>query len=430
MSTRHLGLVAVVLGTVYLAGPAVGVELPPGAIAILGAGALAVARAPAFAVPIAGASGGALFVALHPGFALYETLLVSLLFAYRRRAARFALTLAVLALAVPKTLFAFFPDHPAVWSWISEPHLAATLFIAAYWWREARSGRLPTAVATGSGYPSAWSPSPSPSPSPTWDWALMFIFPTHAAYPISFGPGDLQRTQRVAPAAVLAATLRLAAKAAALAAMRAWLPEHRFAVLPGPSIMALGRGALWGVVALNYLELVLTLSGVADLVIALARLYGWPLASPFRWALLAWNPVELWRRWGIYTRRFLLKTVYFPLGGSDRHRFRNVMLTFLASALLLHGGWFGSKYLRVGPGGWRDHTIYFALQGAAVCACLGAWRLVGKAPSGDRQLRWSWSRAAATVATQGLSALLHIIILVPSVPLGERWRLIARCMGG
>jgi hypothetical protein len=269
----------------------------------------------------------------------------------------------------------------------------------------------------------------TPAGSSGWAWVLMFFFPTHAAYPISFGPGDLWRPRRVDFASVLNATVRLAAKAAAIAALRAWLPEHRFAVLPGPTLLQLGRGALSGVVALNYLELVLTLSGVADLVVAVARLYGWPLPSPFRWALLAWNPVELWRRWGIYTRRFLLKTVYFPLGGSDRHRLRNVMLTFLASALLLHCGWFGSKYFVVGLGGWRDHLIYFSLQGAAVCACLIYWRLVGKAPSADRRLRWSWSRAVATVATQGLSAVLHIIILAQSVPLGERWRLIARCLG-
>jgi len=37
----------------------------------------------------------------------------------------------------------------------------------------------------------------------------------------------------------------------------------------------------------------------------------------------------------------LLSLVYFPLGGGRRHRTRNIMLTFLASALLLHSGWPG-----------------------------------------------------------------------------------------
>src|SRR5262249_24922567 len=160
----------------------------------------------------------------------------------------------------------------------------------------------------------------------------------------------------------------------------------------------------WAVVALNYVALVLALSGVADLAVVIARLFGWRLQSPFRWALLAWKPVELWRRWGIYTRRFLLKTVYFPLGGNTRHRLLNVMATFMASALVLHSGWLGSKYWQVGPGGWRDHAIYFFMQGLAVCACLVFWQLTGKPPSADRELRWSWLRVPTTVATQAMSA--------------------------
>ena len=83
----------------------------------------------------------------------------------------------------------------------------------------------------------------------------------------------------------------------------------------------------------------------------------------------------------------------------------------------------------MGPAGWRDHTIYFALQETAVCACLNSWRLTGKNPGADRELRWSFVRVPATLATQAVSALLHVIILAQSVPLGARWRLIARCLG-
>jgi hypothetical protein len=414
-SARHLALVTVALTVVALAGPTFGVALPPGAIAVLAVGAVAIERAPGFAVAIAVATGAALFLVLHPGYALYHGLVVTALYACRRRTGRLALALGTLALAVPKILFALFRGHPPVWAWLSEPSLAATVFIAVYWWREARNGRVALLANAAGG--------------PAMSWALLFFFPSHAAYPISFGPGDLWRPRRLEAAGVLAAVARVGLKALALVALRSGLPEHRFAALPGAAVLALGRGALWWVIGLNYLELVLTLSGVTDLVVALGRLYGWPLPPAFRWALLAWNPVELWRRWGIYTRRVLLKTVYFPLGGSDRHRLRNVMLTFLASALLLHSGWVGSKYLTVGAAGWRDHAIYFGLQGAAVCACLSFWRLARKPSSADRQLRWAWSRIPTTVATQGLSALLHVIILVQSLPLGDRFRLIARCLG-
>ena len=163
--------------------------------------------------------------------------------------------------------------------------------------------------------------------------------------------------------------------------------------------------------------------------LVLARLYGWNLPSPFRWALLAWNPVELWRRWGIYNRRLLLTTVYFPLGGAGRRRLLNVMSTFLASALVLHSGWFGSKYWEVGVGGWRDQSIYFLLQGTAVCACLTFWKLTGKEATSDRALRWSFGRLPAMLATQALSALAHVIVLGTALSLADRWRLIARCLG-
>jgi hypothetical protein len=84
----------------------------------------------------------------------------------------------------------------------------------------------------------------------------------------------------------------------------------------------------------------------------------------------------------------------------------------------------------VGPGGLRDQVTYFALQGLAVCGCLGWWRAVGKDDRADRALRWSWGRALGTVATQGASALVHVIVLAQHVPFAERWRAAARCLGG
>src|SRR5580704_8974426 len=147
--------------------------------------------------------------------------------------------------------------------------------------------------------------------------------------------------------------------------------------------------------------------------------------SPFRFALLAWNPVELWRRWGIYNRKLLLTLVYFPLGGNQRHRTRNVLLTFLASALLLHTGWFGSKYWEIGPAGWRDQTVYFLLQGLLVCGCLFYRDLRGaRRQRADHALRWSCSRAAGTVATQAASALVHAIVLARALPFAARFGLI------
>jgi hypothetical protein len=410
------GLAALTLSAAHLIAPTFGHALPVAAVGAVGTGALAVMLAPRLAVEIASAFG-LLALALGdptPTYAGYHVTLVGLLFLCRRRGWTLALALALGAVVVPKTLFWLCSGRPDVHGWLNEPALAVTIFATIYWWRETRDGRAPALEA---------------GRSPLAAWCLLYLFPSQIAVPLVLGPGDLWRARRDDAGAVLRALASFVAKAAALVTLRALFPNHGFSCHSGAALASLPRPALWGVVALSYVDLMLTLSGTIDIAVAVARLYGWQLPAPFRWALLAWNPVELWRRWGIYNRRFLLKNVYFPLGGGARHRLLNVMLTFLASALVMHSGWLGSKYWAVGAGGWRDWSIYFGLQGAAVCACLITWRLVGKDSAADRELRWSWGRLAGTLATQAMSALLHVIILPQAIPLGDRWRLIARCLG-
>ncbi len=408
----HLALVTLTLSAVYFVGPGLDFVLTVRGVTILALGAIAVELAPGRAYELAVMFGALLLAWYRPVHAAYYLALISLLYVCRRRGWALAAVLGVLALAVPKTLFSRFYHQPAWYDWLNEPSLAVAIFITALWWREHRSGRLPAAAA-----------------SPLASWALPFLFPTHAFNPIVLGPRDLWRTRRVNVTGILRGVTSFVAKAAALVSLKDLFPEHQFVALSESALMGLSRPDLWRAVLLNYVDLMLVLSGTADIAIVLARLYGWDLPSPFRWALLAWNPVELWRRWNIYNRRFLLKTVYFPLGGSAHRRLLNVMLTFLASALVLHSGWFGSKYWEVGVAGWRDQSIYFLLQGALVCACLVFWRLTGKDPRADRNLRLSPARVLATIATQSVSALAHVVILVQSVPLTGRWSLIARCLG-
>ena len=49
------------------------------------------------------------------------------------------------------------------------------------------------------------------------------------------------------------------------------------------------------------------------------------------------------------------------------HVYRNIMATFLASALLLHTGYLGSPWLGLNPFQLRDWLVYFAAQGGLVC---------------------------------------------------------------
>lgn len=408
----HMGLTVLTMSAICLVGPGLGFVLSIRGAAILAVGAIAVELAPGRRWELTAIFGALLLAWYYPVHAIYCVAVVGALYLCRRRGWALMLGVAVLALALPKTLFVRFYHQPGWYEWLNEPNLAAVIFIAAYWWREARSGRVPATTS-----------------SPLVGWGLLFFFPSHAVNPIIFGPGDLWRERRVDRGAVLRGVALFATKAAALVVLKRLFPDHGYAAMSASALMGLSLPDLWRVVALNYVDLVLVLSGTADIAIVLARLYGWNLPSPFRWALLAWNPVELWRRWSIYNRRFLLKTVYVPLGGAGSRRLLNVMLTFLASALVLHSGWFGSKYWEIGVAGWRDQSIYFLLQGAAVCACLACWKLTAKDPRGDRALRWSSSRVFATLATQMLSAVIHVVVLAQAVPLADRWRLMARCLG-
>ena len=354
---RLLALLAVVastVGAVATLGPLLGIHAPPATLALLALGALAVHLTPERAFEVTALTGLLALAATNRPYALYHAALVGLLFLARNGTWALAGLLALLAIWLPKHLFASHYHHPAVYDWINEPSLVLALFVTACWWRTRRDGRLPPAAATAS--PLAW--------------ALMYLFPGHALNPMVFSPGDVFRARRFDVRAIGAGLLLIAIKAAVHVAIGRFLGQASYAGLDLPRMATLTRAELWGVVSINYLDLVVTLSGTSDVAILLARLYGWPMASPFRYALLAWNPVELWRRWGIYNRKLLLTLVYFPLGGRERHRTRNVLATFLASALLLHTGWFGSRYWAVGLGGWRDQTVYFLVQGLLVCGCL------------------------------------------------------------
>jgi hypothetical protein len=330
----------------------------------------------------------------------------------------FSVLLTVGTIWWPKTAFFHHYLQPGFWNWLNEPSLALAIFAGASWLRgraEAREGRR------GAAEPD------------TMTFLLLYLFPSHATHPMIFAPSALARPARIDARAVATQLGWFAAKAVALCALRraaghGGAPLFLRDLLPGDAA-ALSFAGAWRVVAASYVETYLALAAGADIPVLIARLYGWPLAVPFRAALLAWNPVELWRRWGIYNRQFLLRVVYFPLGGNQRHRYRNVLLTFLASALCLHSGWFGSKYWEVGTGGWRDYTIYFMAQAAAVCACLAFWQRTGRDARGDRALRLSGGRVCGTIATQGWSALAHVLVLAQGIDLLARVKLIGRCLG-
>jgi hypothetical protein len=407
---KHALLAAFALVGLAIAGAELGLRWGFRISLLLWLGALAVRLFPARAHLLAGLTGMAVLTQWSsPGYAVYHLALVVVAYGLRRRRLLLSLFCLVAVFLLPKELFRLFYHWSFFHDWISPFLLAHFFLVLAYWWREHRRGTVP---------------------DPTFsDWLVLFLFPAHPMNPMNLAASQLWRARVAVARDVLETLLLIACKAMAVMLLGRFFPGRRLWEQNPTDLLIGSWPALWLSVGLSYLFVALTLSGTADLVVLVARLFGWRLAHSFRWALLAWNPVELWRRWAIYNRRLLLTLVYFPLGGSERRRLLNVLLTFLASALVLHSGWVGSKFWEVGAGGWRDQTAYFLLQGLAVCACLSFWRLTGKDPASDRDLRWSWVRVLGTLGTQAFSAWAHILVLAQNVPWPDRWRMMARCLG-
>ena len=398
------------LATAYWTGPLLGTAMGPGILATLLLGALALRIRPERTFVLASLTGLAVLIQWGSlRYVVLHLMLVGGSYLLRNRPRLLAMFIALGVLALPKELFRLFYNWTFLHDWLNPFLLAHVLLLVAYWWQSRRRGK-----ASEDGFAA---------------WMALFLFPSHPMNPMAFAPADVWRARTATVRAVVNTMFLLSVKAGALLLLVWLFPGGRLMDQGPEQLLARPLHLLWLSVMYSYLHVALTLSGAADIAILIARVFGWNLPHHFRFALLAWNPVELWRRWAIYNRRLLLTLVYFPLGGGDRRRYLNVMLTFLASGLVLHSGWVGSKYWELGIGGLRDQSTYFLLQGLAVCGCLWLWKLRGKDPASDRELRWSWGRVAGTVGTQALSAWLHILVVAPQVEWGDRWRLMARCFG-
>jgi hypothetical protein len=202
------------------------------------------------------------------------------------------------------------------------------------------------------------------------------------------------------------------------------------------ALRAAPLGGVWACLLLSYLYWALLVSTKFNLMVALFRFFGVNVDDNFNWPLLATSPVQLWRRWNIYNRKLLLKFVYFPLGGNRHNVYRNILLTFLASAVLLHTGFMGSPWWTCDPGQLRDWLLYFTGQGLLVCAAYwwqnrpfwerlpGVWRgpLAG--------LGWAFTiLSSAWLHVLPLGADLFTNTAAVSSSLSERLALMLRALG-
>ncbi|MBX7156778.1 MAG: hypothetical protein K1X66_00120 [Verrucomicrobiae bacterium] len=365
----------------------------------LGVGAFINANWPTHRLKIWISTGCAVWFLRNPKFFFYWLGAVSVIYFVRNRRGLVLLFGFLFIFFWPKFIFYVAYRQPAWHSWLDASALAFLFLGGLYYWREKRNERI---------QPFSFS-----------QWLGYFLFPSNPLNPINMAPSDFaDRQQNAIPYRAAWQALGLVAcKAAAIKLIHYYGDGFLYKQWPVETFpekwFGLSRWEIWIMLSFTYIHYALWLSATADVVVCLARFFGLNLFYNYRWALLAWNPVELWRRWAIYNRRLLLKQVYFPLGGRTRHVYRNILLTFLASALILHTGWIGSRYLTVGNDMVWLYSAYFLMQGLAVCVCVEFWHWNGKDPSSDRQLRWSWGRVATTLLTQGYAAWVHLLILCP-----------------
>lgn len=379
------------------------------AIAIL----LVIASSKGHYLLVLGLGSMAFYFRNEPGFALYflavsGTLYPILHFGGRWKNKTFWSVLLLTTLVIPKCLYFFCYDQPKYWNWISDVGLTGLLLRYAYYYYEVHKGIIqrpgffehlsylafiPQITATVNFSPSAQWKNHGDYPKVYWrGWQLMGV-----------ALGKI-----------------VAFKILCWINIDIWSPDA-------------GMLTIWAGATLGYLKWYLWLSAHYDLTISLCRILGADLAPNFRYPLLAPSFIEHWRRWNIYNRKLLLKFFYFPFGGKERNRFRNVFIVFAASAILLHSGWFATKWPTLDGSYLLAWLLFAGLQ--AMLVCLNMRQRDRKGLEGHH---WpeGWHYVKGLCVTQLTMIWLHLLILgtgaMPEdsrVPLGDRILTMLRALG-
>ncbi len=204
-----------------------------------------------------------------------------------------------------------------------------------------------------------------------------------------------------------------------------WVHDYEFAL----GLSTASPATVWIYAGVKYLEWYLLLSMLGDAVNLVLRLSGYRLRSTFHFPLLAWSPIEIWRRWALWNRLFLLRAIYFPMGGNGRLVLINVFAVFFGSVVLLHTGVVGELSWQFN----REYTIswfwYLMAQGVLVCGELIYWKWRRQERPRQFSLRKP-SRWLGWGLTHAATLALHIPVLLPwGMGLEERFAVFARLFG-
>ncbi|MEM6601462.1 MAG: hypothetical protein AAF649_08760 [Verrucomicrobiota bacterium] len=348
-----------------------------------------------------------------PAFALYFLTVCGVLYpvlhcGQRWSRSAFWSILITATLILPKGLYYFGYHRPEIWNWINDIGLTGLLLRYAYYDYEVRKGLIQK-----SGF---------------FEHLSYLAFIPQITATINFSPseqwknhGDYPRVyQRGWQLLGIALGKIIGFKLLSFVQIDIWSPDA--------SILSIWAGAI-----LYYLKWYLWLSAHYDLIIALCRFLGADLAPNFNCPLLAPSFIEQWRRWNIYNRKLLLKFFYFPLGGNTHHPVRNVCIVFASSVILLHSGWFATKWPTVDGSYLLAWLLFAGLQAIAVCVNMRQskdYRLDG------HQWPHGWAYLRGFLVTQFTIVWMHLLIMgtgtIPgdtNVPLFDRITTMGRALG-
>ncbi|MGF1678619.1 MAG: hypothetical protein ACFCUX_05425 [Candidatus Methylacidiphilales bacterium] len=377
-------------------------------------GALLVVAARRHAYPlVVGLVSMAFYIRHAPVFALYFLVVTLAMYPltrwrWRGRGVVFWLLLALFTLGLPKWLYHEAYHFPGWWGWLDDIGLTGLLLRYAYYDYEIRKG-----IITPVGY---------------FEHLGYMAFIPQITANLNFSPSAQWKDAGNYPA-VYTRAWKLYALALGKVLVFKLMSLHRPDVWSSESgVVVIWAGAIW-----LHIQWFLWLSLHYDLSIAFCRFLGADLPQNFRYPLLAPSFIEQWRRWNIFNRKLLLKLIYFPLGGSTRHRFRNVLIVFLASAVVLHSGWFATK--------WPTVNLEYALAWILYALCMAAgvcWNMWNRDRLGldARYVPTGWTYVRSWLVTQLLLAWLSLLVMgtgcMPGdtrVPLDQRLATLARAVG-
>ena len=97
-------------------------------------------------------------------------------------------------------------------------------------------------------------------------------------------------------------------------------------------------GAWLGIVMYT-IQLYFDFSGYSDMAIGLGKMFGFDFPENFNYPYISKSVSEFWRRWHITLGTFFRDYVYIPLGGKQKHVYRNLIIVWF-----LTGFWHGANW--------------------------------------------------------------------------------------